>query len=179
MPSLGMFLAHLCVHFHERCIVYQGTTIYGVSVSNVLEHVTICLTTYIAHVSCFEYPGRFLLISATLLLEYIICRYDYCFSFSSVLIYSNQDLIRFSKSSPRMFPQTQSLSRSYKSTSIWSAFIPPASLASFHQGAYFSTEIIPDAVAAISLNTLYFYKRNHGTSQYHLPGLYIDVHHQL
>ncbi|KAG1896469.1 Metallo-dependent phosphatase-like protein [Suillus fuscotomentosus] len=46
-------------------------------------------------------------------------------------------------------------------SSIWSAFIPPTSSASFHQGAYFSTEIIPDAVAAISLNTLYFYKKNH------------------
>jgi len=112
VPSLGRFLAHLCIHFHERCIVYQGTMIYGVSVSNVLEHVTICLTTYIAHVSYFEYPGLSLLISATLLLEYIICRYGYCFSWSSVLIYSNQDLMRFSKSSPRMFPQTQSLSRS-------------------------------------------------------------------
>ncbi|KAG0698681.1 Metallo-dependent phosphatase-like protein [Suillus ampliporus] len=46
-------------------------------------------------------------------------------------------------------------------SSIWSPFIPSASLASFHQGGYFSTEIIPDAVAAISLNTLYFYKKNH------------------
>jgi len=46
-------------------------------------------------------------------------------------------------------------------SSIWSAFIPPTSSASFHQGAYFSTEIIPDAVAVISLNTLYFYKKNH------------------
>lgn len=47
-------------------------------------------------------------------------------------------------------------------SSIWSAFIPPTSSASFHQGAYFSTEIIPDAVAAISINTLYFYHKNHG-----------------
>ncbi|KAG1735436.1 Metallo-dependent phosphatase-like protein [Suillus lakei] len=46
-------------------------------------------------------------------------------------------------------------------SSIWSAFIPPTSSASFHQGAYFSIEIVPDAVAAISLNTLYFYKKNH------------------
>ncbi|KAG2145766.1 Metallo-dependent phosphatase-like protein [Suillus clintonianus] len=46
-------------------------------------------------------------------------------------------------------------------SSIWSAFIPPTSSASFHQGAYFSTEVIPDAVAAFSLNTLYFYKKNH------------------
>ncbi|KAG1877519.1 Metallo-dependent phosphatase-like protein [Suillus subluteus] len=46
-------------------------------------------------------------------------------------------------------------------SSIWSAFIPPTSSASFHQGGYFSTEIIPDAVAAISINTLYFYKKNH------------------
>ncbi|KAG2135743.1 uncharacterized protein EDB93DRAFT_1170667 [Suillus bovinus] len=49
-------------------------------------------------------------------------------------------------------------------SSIWSAFIPPTSSASFHQGAYFSTEIIPDAVAAISLNTLYFYKKNHAVA---------------
>jgi endopolyphosphatase len=47
-------------------------------------------------------------------------------------------------------------------TRIWSAFIPPTSSASFHQGGYFSTEIIPDAVAAISVNTLYFYTKNHG-----------------
>ncbi|KAG1836936.1 Metallo-dependent phosphatase-like protein [Suillus subalutaceus] len=46
-------------------------------------------------------------------------------------------------------------------SSIWSAFIPPTSSASFHQGGYFSTEIIPDAVAAISINTLYFYQKNH------------------
>ncbi|OAX42027.1 hypothetical protein K503DRAFT_414558 [Rhizopogon vinicolor AM-OR11-026] len=46
-------------------------------------------------------------------------------------------------------------------SSIWNAFIPSTSSASFHQGGYFSTEIIPDAVAAISLNTLYFYKKNH------------------
>lgn len=46
-------------------------------------------------------------------------------------------------------------------SSIWSAFIPSTSSASFHQGAYFSIEIIPDAVAAISVNTLYFYKKNH------------------
>jgi endopolyphosphatase len=46
-------------------------------------------------------------------------------------------------------------------SSIWSAFIPPTSSASFHQGGYFSTEIIPDAVAAISVNTLYFYTKNH------------------
>ncbi|KAG2141513.1 hypothetical protein BD769DRAFT_1650743 [Suillus cothurnatus] len=36
-------------------------------------------------------------------------------------------------------------------SSIWSAFIPPTSSASFHQGGYFSTEIIPDAVAAITV----------------------------
>lgn len=46
-------------------------------------------------------------------------------------------------------------------SSIWNPFIPPTSSASFHQGGYFSTEIIPDAVAAISINTLYFYKKNH------------------
>lgn len=46
-------------------------------------------------------------------------------------------------------------------SSIWSAFIPPTSSASFHQGAYFSVEIIPNAVAAISINTLFFYKKNH------------------
>lgn len=46
-------------------------------------------------------------------------------------------------------------------SSIWSTFIPPTSSASFHKGGYFSTEIVPDAVAAISINTLYFYKKNH------------------
>jgi len=95
-------------------------------------------------------------------IHYLPVLLQYCISISSVLIYIKQDLILFSKNSPREFPQTWSLSRSYESTSIWNAFIPRTSSASFHKGAYFSTEIIPDAVAAISLNTLYFFKKNHG-----------------
>ncbi|KAG1783321.1 Metallo-dependent phosphatase-like protein [Suillus placidus] len=44
--------------------------------------------------------------------------------------------------------------------SIWDAFIPTAAKTSFRQGAYYAVEVIPDALAAISLNTMYFYHNN-------------------
>ncbi|KAG2077407.1 hypothetical protein BDR04DRAFT_1132179 [Suillus decipiens] len=44
--------------------------------------------------------------------------------------------------------------------SIWDAFIPSASRSSFRKGAYYAVEVIPDALAAISLNTMYFYHYN-------------------
>ncbi|KAF8218705.1 endopolyphosphatase [Tricholoma matsutake] len=45
-------------------------------------------------------------------------------------------------------------------SSIWKSFIPFPFLQVFHRGAYYSTEVIPDQVAAVSLNTMYFYDSN-------------------
>ncbi|KIY71419.1 endopolyphosphatase [Cylindrobasidium torrendii FP15055 ss-10] len=45
-------------------------------------------------------------------------------------------------------------------TSIWGSFIPFAYHQIFQRGAYYSTEVVPGAIAAISLNTLYFYDSN-------------------
>src|SRR6266404_7231516 len=45
---------------------------------------------------------------------------------------------------------------------IWSAFIPFSSYQVFRRGAYYSVEVIPDQVAVISLNTMYFYDSNKG-----------------
>jgi len=45
---------------------------------------------------------------------------------------------------------------------IWEPFIPFPYLQVFQRGAYYSVEVIPKEVAAISLNTLYFYNSNKG-----------------
>ncbi|KAF8739244.1 hypothetical protein AX14_010407 [Amanita brunnescens Koide BX004] len=47
---------------------------------------------------------------------------------------------------------------------IWKDFIPQQEQDSFRLGAYFSTEVIPDEVAVLSLNTLYFYDSNDAVS---------------
>ncbi|KAH7887732.1 Metallo-dependent phosphatase-like protein [Phlebopus sp. FC_14] len=44
--------------------------------------------------------------------------------------------------------------------SIWSNFIPPASEASYIKGGYYSVEVIPNALAVISMNTMYYYDSN-------------------
>ncbi|KAG2156070.1 Metallo-dependent phosphatase-like protein [Suillus clintonianus] len=44
--------------------------------------------------------------------------------------------------------------------SIWDAFIPSDSKTSFRKGAYYAVEVIPDALAVISLSTMYFYHNN-------------------
>lgn len=49
--------------------------------------------------------------------------------------------------------------------SIWRSFIPFESYQVFQRGGYYSAEVIPDAVAAISLNTMYFYDSNKGGRQ--------------
>jgi len=48
-------------------------------------------------------------------------------------------------------------------SSIWKSFIPFPSYQVFQRGAYYSVEVIPDAIAIISLNTMYFYDSNKGT----------------
>ncbi|KAI9000980.1 hypothetical protein BD414DRAFT_473259 [Trametes punicea] len=45
-------------------------------------------------------------------------------------------------------------------SSIWRAFVPFPSYQVFQRGGYYSVEVIPDAVAVISLNTMYFYDSN-------------------
>ncbi|RDB22520.1 Endopolyphosphatase [Hypsizygus marmoreus] len=43
---------------------------------------------------------------------------------------------------------------------IWESFIPFPYLQVFHRGAYYAVDVIPDEVAVISLNTMYFYDSN-------------------
>ncbi|KAI0832451.1 Metallo-dependent phosphatase-like protein [Trametes gibbosa] len=45
-------------------------------------------------------------------------------------------------------------------TSIWRAFVPFPSYQVFQRGGYFSVEVVPDALAVVSLNTMYFYDSN-------------------
>lgn len=46
---------------------------------------------------------------------------------------------------------------------IWRSFIPFHSYQVFQRGGYYSIEVIPDSVAVISLNTMYFYASNKGS----------------
>ena len=57
-------------------------------------------------------------------------------------------------------PGPNSITNEY--SDIWQSFIPFSSYQVFQRGAYFSTEVIPNKVAVISLNTLYFYDSNKG-----------------
>ncbi|KAI0921857.1 hypothetical protein AcW1_004280 [Taiwanofungus camphoratus] len=45
-------------------------------------------------------------------------------------------------------------------SSIWRSFVPFESYQIFQRGGYYSVEVIPDSVAVISLNTMYFYDSN-------------------
>ena len=49
-------------------------------------------------------------------------------------------------------------------SSIWRNFIPFPAYQVFQRGGYFSVEVIPNSVAVISLNTMYFYDSNTGMS---------------
>ena len=51
---------------------------------------------------------------------------------------------------------------SWWSRRIWKSFIPFPSYQVFQRGAYFSVEVVPGALAVISLNTMYFYDSNKG-----------------
>ncbi|KAF9009052.1 Metallo-dependent phosphatase-like protein [Cyathus striatus] len=48
--------------------------------------------------------------------------------------------------------------------SIWSSFIPFPYLQVFQRGAYYSVEVIPNELAVVSLNTMYFYDSNKAIS---------------
>lgn len=45
-------------------------------------------------------------------------------------------------------------------SSIWRTFIPFPSYQVFQRGAYYSTEVIPNELAVIAMNTMYFYEKN-------------------
>ncbi|KAL4755018.1 hypothetical protein BDW72DRAFT_85978 [Aspergillus terricola var. indicus] len=47
-----------------------------------------------------------------------------------------------------------------KFTEVWAKFIPEAQRHTFEEGGWFSAELIPHKLAALSLNTLYFYESN-------------------
>ena len=55
---------------------------------------------------------------------------------------------------------------SFPFASIWKSFVPFHSYQVFQRGAYYSVEVIPDSLAVISLNTMYFFDSNKGSS-YH------------
>ncbi|KAF7292470.1 RFX-type winged-helix domain-containing protein [Mycena chlorophos] len=57
-----------------------------------------------------------------------------------------------------MMPGPNSITNEF--ASIWKSFIPFPHLQIFQRGAYYAVEVIPDAVAVISLNTMYFYDSN-------------------
>ncbi|KAF2034935.1 Endopolyphosphatase [Setomelanomma holmii] len=56
---------------------------------------------------------------------------------------------------------------------IWRSFIPEAQRHQFQQGGWFSVEVIPNKLAVISLNTIYFFSSNSGVdgcANKHEPG---------
>lgn len=55
---------------------------------------------------------------------------------------------------------------------IWQSFIPLSSFGVFQRGGYFIVDVIPDTLAVISLNTIYFYDSNKGVCCL-LPSLHI------
>ncbi|KAF8812426.1 hypothetical protein BYT27DRAFT_6418082 [Phlegmacium glaucopus] len=57
-----------------------------------------------------------------------------------------------------LMPGPNSITNEY--ASIWSSFIPFPYLQVFQRGAYYAVDVIPDEVAVISLNTMYFYDSN-------------------
>ncbi|KAI0650721.1 Metallo-dependent phosphatase-like protein [Trametes meyenii] len=57
-----------------------------------------------------------------------------------------------------MLPGPNSITAEF--TSIWRAFVPFPSYQVFQRGGYFSVEVIPNSVAVVSLNTMYFYDSN-------------------
>lgn len=52
----------------------------------------------------------------------------------------------------------------YEYSKIWQPFIPFASFGVFQRGGYFIVDVIPDKLAVISLNTIYFYDSNKAVS---------------
>ena len=48
--------------------------------------------------------------------------------------------------------------------SIWRSFVPFPAYQVFQRGGYFAVEVVPNSMAVISLNTMYFYDSNTGMS---------------
>ncbi|RDX55657.1 hypothetical protein OH76DRAFT_757959 [Lentinus brumalis] len=57
-----------------------------------------------------------------------------------------------------MMPGPNSITSEF--SSIWRSFVPFPAYQVFQRGGYFSVEVIPNSVAVISLNTMYFYDSN-------------------
>ncbi|KAH9853441.1 hypothetical protein C2E23DRAFT_867908 [Lenzites betulinus] len=57
-----------------------------------------------------------------------------------------------------MLPGPNSITAEF--TSIWRAFVPFPSYQVFQRGGYFSVEVVPESLAVVSLNTMYFYDSN-------------------
>ncbi|KAI1786520.1 Metallo-dependent phosphatase-like protein [Ganoderma leucocontextum] len=57
-----------------------------------------------------------------------------------------------------MMPGPNSITSEF--SSIWRAFVPFPAYQVFQRGGYFSVEVIPNSLAVISLNTMYFYDSN-------------------
>ncbi|KAJ7180099.1 hypothetical protein C8R43DRAFT_971689, partial [Mycena crocata] len=70
----------------------------------------------------------------------------------------NNDVWRESAGANIMIPGPNSITNEF--ASIWKAFIPFPHLQIFQRGAYYAVEVVPDSVAVISLNTMYFYDSN-------------------
>ncbi|KAF9929625.1 Endopolyphosphatase [Linnemannia zychae] len=43
---------------------------------------------------------------------------------------------------------------------IWSAFIPESQYHTFQHGGYYTSEVVPDKITVVALNTLYFFNQN-------------------
>ncbi|KAJ7068283.1 hypothetical protein C8F01DRAFT_1117593 [Mycena amicta] len=57
-----------------------------------------------------------------------------------------------------MIPGPNSITNEF--ASIWKAFIPFPHLQIFQRGAYYAVEVVPDSLAVISLNTMFWYDSN-------------------
>ncbi len=57
-----------------------------------------------------------------------------------------------------MFPGPNEVTNTF--ASIWSSHLPESEFHVFQQGGYFAKEVLPDRLAVLSLNTLYFYDSN-------------------
>jgi len=61
-----------------------------------------------------------------------------------------------------MSPGPNSITNEF--SDIWRAFIPFSQYQVFQHGGYYATEVVPGQLAAISLNTMYWYDSNKGQS---------------
>lgn len=106
-----------------------------------------------------------LLTLGSFLLEYFNTRYDFTYRHCKIFFsnYLGQALIVLPMNMHRTLHLTvHELMREWISIRIWSTFIPFHYLQVFQRGGYYAVEVIPDEMAVISLNTMYFYDSNKG-----------------